>query len=153
MNSKSKWIVWVKGRFAKDFHRTGLFLMDIAIVALCLSMAFAVWFMVYSFIMERDEGYSKASLQLAMEAEHYPHLLQMSDANREKEIGIRDSEYGAYYAVADYFEAVANYYMYQEAGDAVRAEKWRERMEDAENRTGVLGEEKKKIRNWLGITE
>lgn len=150
MNSKSGLIGWIRNRFAKDVHRAGLFIMDILIVIFCLVMVFALWFMVYSFLEDRDKGYDAYSLQISMGGEHYQTLLEKSNANRAMGIGIRDADYEEYYAVADYFEAFTHFYMYDKAGDAA-AEMWQKRMDDAESRMGSLSGEKENIKNWLGI--
>ncbi|MCI5953656.1 MAG: hypothetical protein MRZ49_03590 [Lachnospiraceae bacterium] len=153
MNSKSRLIGWVKNRFAKDLHRIGLLVMDILIVILCLVTVFALCFMIGSFLEDRDRGYNAYSLQISMSGEYYQNLLEKSNTNRIMGIGIGDPEYEEYYAVADYFEALTNYYMYDRAEDTTTAEIWRERMTDAENRMGSLIGEKERIMSRLNIQE
>ena len=151
MNSNSGLIGWIRNRLAKDLQHIGLLVMDILITLLCIVMVFALWFMVYSFIEAGDRGYNAYSLQISMSGEHYQNLLEKSNVNRV--LGMEGPEYEEYYAVADYFEALVNYHMYNSSGDTSAAEVWKERMSDAESRMGTLSGEKEKIKCRLNIQE
>ena len=153
MNNKKGLIGWVKNRFAKDMHRAGLLVMDILIVILCFSTAFALWFMVYNFLEDRDRGYEADFLQITMSGGHYQSLLEKSNVNRIMGVGMGDSDYEEYYAVADYFEAFIYYYMYDNAGYDAEADIWQKQMEDAESRMGSLIGEKENIKSRLNIEE
>lgn len=143
----------IRQRMEKDRKRTGLWIMDLVIAVLCLVTVGSLWFMAAEFIDERDPGYSASSLQYALTAGKYARLLEMSNANRVRGIGIGDADYEEYYAIADYFEAVTNLDLCERAEDAAGAERWREKLREAESAMGALRGEGQRICEKLGISE
>lgn len=153
MSSKNRLINRERYRRVNGGRYIALIVLDVVIVILCLVLAFALWFMICNFKDEQDTVNDAYLLHSAMATENYTWMRKMSKENQVEGIGGNDSDYVEYYAVADYFEALTRYYMYDKAGDDVRAEKWKERMEEAESKMGSLRGEKERIKNWLGIIQ
>lgn len=151
MNNKDGLRERIRRRMEKDRNQTGLWVTDLVIAALCLVTVGTLWFMIAAFVDERDPGYSVSSLQYALTAGNYTRLLEMSNANRVRGIGTGDADFEEYYAAADYFEAVTNLDLCERAEDAAGAERWREKLREAESAMGVLGGERQRICEKLGI--
>ncbi|MCM1026218.1 MAG: hypothetical protein NC432_07265 [Roseburia sp.] len=153
MGNRGGLIERIRRRIEKDRRQTGLWIMDLAIGVLCLVMAGSLWYMIAGFLEERDPGYGISTLQSALTVGDYPGLLELSNANRVRGIGVGDADFEEYYAVADYFEAATNLDLCGRAGDAAGAEKWLGRLREAEAAMGVLSGERFRICEQLGISE
>ncbi len=137
-------------RSAGEKKPLGILLLDIAIMVMFLVFLFMAGTAVAAFReYQADRVYQPVSLYYRMEDGDYGRMVQMVWQNRV--MGETDQEYAEYYAVADYFEAAVQYRICTETGDSAGAEKWLEKMADAEGRLGMFSEEKEKIRTCLGI--
>lgn len=153
MENRGGLIERIRRRIEKDKRQAGLWIMDLAIAVLCLVMAGSLWYMIACFMDERDSGYGISALQSAVTTGDYARLLELSNANRARGIGVGNVDYEEYYAVADYFEAATNLDLCERAEDAAGVEKWLGRLREAEAAMGMLGGEKQRICERLGISE
>ena len=131
-----------------EAEHVGLLLLDIAIVIMCIVTIGLAWGAGAEFFADSDMGYSEDFLYYITRDGNYTSLAYMTWTNRMNGKGERvDSQ--EYYAVADYYDAAIQYYICEKAGDAVGAERWLEKMKDAENRMGSFSVEKEKIDRML----
>lgn len=135
----------------REKKHVGLLILDLAILVMCLVFVLSVAIAVNNLREYRKGLYYEAnSMHYRLEDGNYAKLAEMTWTNRVS--GLADGpEYAEYYAVADYYEAAVRYHMCTETGDSAGAEKWQEKMTDAEGRMGTFAWEKEKIDTLLGI--
>ena len=125
-----------------------LLLLDIAVAVMCVVVFGSVWHMVSEFYIVFDQTYDADALYYRTQDENYALLAEMTWTNRMFGRGEREDSQESY-AIADYYDAAVQYYMCQKAGDTTSAERWQEKMEDAESRMGGFKAEKEKIDRML----
>ena len=135
----------------REKKHPGLLILDFAILVMCLVFVLAVTVAVNNFREYSESLYYEAnSMYYRLEDGNYAKLAEMTWTNRVS--GKADGkEFTEYYAVADYYEAAVRYRICTETGDNAGAEKWQEKMTDAEGRMGMFAWEKEKIDSFLGI--
>lgn len=138
-------------RIRRETKHIGLLILDLAILVMCLVFVLSVAIAVTNFREYRKGLYYEVnSMHYRLEDGNYAKLAEMTWTNRVS--GLADSqEYAEYYAVSDYYEAAVRYHICTETGDQAGAEKWSEKMTDAEGRMGTFAWEKEKIDKLLGI--
>lgn len=134
----------LKNRLKEERTQKGLLAMDILIAILCIVCACSLWFMISELREYGNYTYDDSSFFYNMQSGNYSTMVEMTNQNRTCNAG-GNAVLQEYYAVSDYFEAVIYYNSYANAKDDERAEKWKNRMEEAAEAMGKLSAEKQKI--------
>lgn len=138
----------MRERVKAEAEHVGLLLLDIAIVIMCIVVIGTAWGAGARLFEDSNAGYSEDFLYYVTRDGNYTSLAYMTWTNRMNGKGEKSNSQ-EYYAVADYYDAAVQYYMCEKAGDAAGAERWLEKMKDAESRMGDFLAEKEKIDRML----
>lgn len=124
-------------------------ILNVVIAALVILLAVMTWAALEE-VSYSSYAYDEDSFYWCLENEDYSRMITMYYTNlaEGKE---NDKSLQEYYAVANYFEAAADYKLYFQSGETERAEKLRNKMEEAYIRMGDLTVVKNKIDKKLGI--
>lgn len=151
MSRSSKPAGYIRNRIREDARVLPLLVMDIMIAALCVILVFEVGLTVVRGAEAANDfrGFSEEDFFYQMSRGRYDTMVNMYHTN--KEFGRGGEKYEACYAVAEYFEAASYCRMYEEAGDTQRADMWKGRRKDAEERLGDLSVMTEDIQEILAI--
>lgn len=133
-----------------EVKHLGLLILDLAILVMCVVFICSAITVAVSFHEAYDVGYDSDAMYYRLRDGNYARLAEMTWENRMHGRD-DDADSQEYYAVADYYEAAVQYGICREEGDADGAERWLEKMKDAEGRMGVFASEREKIDEILGI--
>ena len=145
---KSSIFARIGERMKEESKHIVLLLLDIVIVVMCVVVIGSVWRTVSEFYTVFDRNYTANSFYYRTRDEEYALLADMAWSNRMYGRG-EIADFQEYYAVADYYDAAVQYYVCLRAGDTAGAERWLEKMKEAENRMGGFTAEKEKIDRML----
>lgn len=140
---KSNLFLRMRERFREESRHIVLLLLDIAVAVMCVIVIGSLWRTVSEFYIILDQNYVANSFYYRIQDENYALLSEMTWSNRMYGRGEKE-DFQEYYAIADYYDAAVQYYMCRKEGDTTGAERWQEKMKDAESRMGDLKLKRKK---------
>ncbi len=127
-----------------------LVLLDIVIGVLSVILVGAIAFAVYCLQEDFNYSYSEDSFYYRLEDEEFGAMVEMYHAN-EAAGAKASANMKEYYGVAKYVEAASFYKMYMEAGDMEKADRYRERMQEAASEMGELAFLQERLCEKLGV--
>lgn len=112
-------------------------ILDIIIGVLCVITVGITIFTVNYLNEEMNYSFDEESFYYRFQDEDFGQMVEMYHQNEAAEVKA-DKVLKQYYGVAEYYEAASYYKAYKETGDHKQADKYFERMKEAETKMGEL---------------